>query len=964
MLVMQSLLSSLNKEFSLKDNMAEIHYTNAMQPAENVLAASMMSQTLSCCAERKYLDSISTEDSLVEIVGSDVSRNLFKHISWLKITQVGKPINDTVSSCFGYIQKILLSCALPDTQLTFLVVSDGKTNEIYLGLRNDGSDNKSMVAPVTALNNFAKVCWPGLKFEQFNEENDSLQRHFNTTYNSVQAITGIPTLADKGQALGTVEHLIGGLRGQKYAYLVTATPTSNDRLDLLLNQCREMGGQIESVKSINISQSVQEGSSLAHTEGHSKFESWSHSEGVSHKDHKKGLGAAMLGAGVYMAAGLFFPPAMAILPGLQNALGGALASNNPLATFLGLSGISGMNVLSGFVPQKTTTDAHTHGVSEQISDTTTYSKSMTEGLSKTLVNKHAEAAAQKLNAYAKRFELAKATGAWNVKCLLFTEFSNPSSSLQLKSILSGEESTLEPIRIHDVSSIVEHKGTTKSPQLLVKFKDNPTNGFVGPLFHHPFGDDFSQLQTLLTTRELSALVNFPLHSVPGISVVDSAPEFSLTPQDIPDCIKTMEVGYMLYGGSRSEIPVKLPLDTLSRHALVCGVNGSGKTNTVLSVLDGFMKANRPFFVIEPAKTEYVDWAIEYNKTIKDPKKKIKIFIPGCERYAKGGITPDKLQLNPFEVINLPNSEMRVLSHIDRLKATFASAFPMQDILPVIMEHLLYKLYTDMHQMLDKEDVANYMKKGFPTLTTINAQFIGSLMSDIGYAKENTQNISAALRTRFQSLKYGWKNELLNNEKLGGKTWNDDKKAWENSEMTWEELFGSPIIVNLSYAGDDQDRSFIMSLLLQFLYEYRIAESETGKVDFNSNKCRHLVVVEEAHRVMANCLNPELPQYKSGQMFSNFLSEVRAYGQGMMVVDQVPTRLIEDAIKNTNVKIIHKLVASDDSQRIAECIGLTPEQQKVIAKLSIGQAVLAGFNSANVGSSDSSDIYLAQINKMK
>lgn len=107
MLVMQSLLFSLNKELSLKDNMAEIHYTNAMQPAENVLAASMMSQTLSCCAERKYLDSISTEDSLVEIVGSDVSRNLFKHISWLKITQVGKPINDTVSSCFGYIQKIL-----------------------------------------------------------------------------------------------------------------------------------------------------------------------------------------------------------------------------------------------------------------------------------------------------------------------------------------------------------------------------------------------------------------------------------------------------------------------------------------------------------------------------------------------------------------------------------------------------------------------------------------------------------------------------------------------------------------------------------------------------------------------------------------------------------------------------------------------------------------------------------------
>ena len=428
--------------------------------------------------------------------------------------------------------------------------------------------------------------------------------------------------------------------------------------------------------------------------------------------------------------------------------------------------------------------------------------------------------------------------------------------------------------------------------------------------------------------------------------------------------ETIPFGKMLFGGSQTSMNVKLPINLLSRHALVCGVNGSGKTNTVLSVLDGFMKTDRPFFVIEPAKTEYVDWAIEYNKTINDPKKRIKIFIPGCERYSKGGIMPDKLQLNPFEVINLPNSEMRVISHIDRLKATFASAFPMQDILPVIMEHLLYKLYTDRHQMLDTGDKATYMKKGFPTLETVNAPFITDLMDDIGYAKENTQNISAALRTRFNSLKYGWKNELLNNTKLSGKTWNEDSKEWENSELTWEELFGSPVVVNLSYAGDDQDRAFIMSLLLQFLYEYRIAESETGKVDFNSNKCRHLVVVEEAHRVMANCLNPELPQYKSGQMFSNFLSEVRAYGQGMMVVDQVPTRLIEDAIKNTNVKIIHKLVASDDSQRIAECIGLTPEQQKVIAKLSIGQAVLAGFNSANVGSSDSSDIYLAQINKMK
>lgn len=113
------------------------------QYAENVLAASMMAQTLNCCVERKYLDSIKRENALIEIVGSQDSKDLFKPISWLKITQVGKPINNTVSSCFGYIQKILLSCALPETQLTFLLIGDGKTNEIYLGLRDDSGKKKT-----------------------------------------------------------------------------------------------------------------------------------------------------------------------------------------------------------------------------------------------------------------------------------------------------------------------------------------------------------------------------------------------------------------------------------------------------------------------------------------------------------------------------------------------------------------------------------------------------------------------------------------------------------------------------------------------------------------------------------------------------------------------------------------------------------------------------------------------------
>ena len=173
---------------------------------------------------------------------------------------------------------------------------------------------------------------------------------------------------------------------------------------------------------------------------------------------------------------------------------------------------------------------------------------------------------------------------------------------------------------------------------------------------------------------------------------------------------------------------------------------------------------------------------------------------------------------------------------------------------------------------------------------------------------------------------------------------------------WEEVFGKPCVINLSYVGDDVDKSFFMALILQFLYEYRTAQAETGQIDFNSNGCRHLTIIEEAHRVMMRCDNPEMPQYKSAMMFSNMLSEIRAYGEGLLLVDQVPTRLIPDAIKNTNTKITHRLVAEDDVKAIAESMGISPEQRLLIPKLGVGQCI--------VSTSLSPDKHWVKVNKVK
>jgi DNA helicase HerA-like ATPase len=218
--------------------------------------------------------------------------------------------------------------------------------------------------------------------------------------------------------------------------------------------------------------------------------------------------------------------------------------------------------------------------------------------------------------------------------------------------------------------------------------------------------------------------------------------------------------------------------------------------------------------------------------------------------------------------------------------------------------------------------------------------VDKVIQNRGYEERIERNMKACFNTRIDSLKRGWKGEMLNT----------------THSTPWDELFEKPCVINLSYVGDDVDKGFFMSVILQFLYEYRIAQAETREIDLNDNGCRHLTIIEEAHRVMMKCEQPDMPQYKTAMMFSNMLSEIRAYGEGLLLVDQVPTRLIPDAIKNTNLKITHRLVAEDDCKAISESMGLNDEERKVIQKLLTGQCI--------VSNSLSTDTYWLKANKAK
>ena len=103
----------------------------------------------------------------------------------------------------------------------------------------------------------------------------------------------------------------------------------------------------------------------------------------------------------------------------------------------------------------------------------------------------------------------------------------------------------------------------------------------------------------------------------------------------------------------------------------------------------------------------------------------------------------------------------------------------------------------------------------PTLNSMSVS-VDKVISNRQYEERIERNMKACLNTRIDSLKRGWKGEMLNTIK----------------STPWKDLFAKPCVINLSYVGDDVDKSFFMALILQFLYEYQQACAEIGDVDFN------------------------------------------------------------------------------------------------------------------------------------
>jgi hypothetical protein len=887
-----------------------------------MVAGDALSKSTLFALRRDYLNARVFETDTFRLL--DVSPTQSTDLAFFEVEQVGKSVTESTAEYFSAIQTTLAACHDSRYALIFIISSDGIRNRIYVGVTARAAGTQPQLF-AEQLGEFLCSNWPGTRVSQVTDYKEIADRvHVPlSTYRYARAFTGIPSPKSEkatGEYPQSLDRFMRGMRGKPYVYMVIAEPMSEQDVGEIISACHTLSGQIHAFTKTTIQMGTSTGISETTSRTESESTSTSTSRGVTESEtDSKSKG--VLGTVLDKSEG----PAKEVKRlGIAGLAGLLVAAGGP---FL-LSGMLGM--LGQLLPSssgststsESTTEGETFGRTFGLStaEGKTSGESMTFG--REYMNRHAEECTSLLEQTVNRFEVARAQGCWNVGVYLIGDQAEAASQAQaqLKALVSGEKSSFEPVRVHDLDPVWDGQVQVA----LDSFQQPPLRLFApegGDQIRHPIGPAFESLSTPMNTNELSHFINLPVREMPGMSVQTTA-SFSLNPPPVENLDAAMNLGSVLEGGQEvGTLAYNVDLDSLTRHIFITGITGSGKSNTCRRFLEEMMVRGMNFMVIEPAKDEYVQLALAYNASGKF-EQKIAVYAPGRDTW--GGMELDQLQLNPFDIVRLPGALTQVMPHLDRLKSIFNASFPMYEILPVILEEALVDLY-DSQGWLEDELPPDGV--GCPMLSNLHNRISG-LVRAKGYEERITNNITAALKTRISSLMRGWKGRLFDHP----------------FSTPWANLFDRPVVINLGQMGDDADKCFTMALLLNFLYEYRQAQHEIAGSP-ESSGLNHLAIFEEAHRILraaASGLRDASPQAKMGEMFADILAEIRAYGQGLAIIDQVPSKLVPDALKNTNLKVVHRLVSADDRDAMASALALTDEQAQVIARLKVGQAIVSGI----------------------
>lgn len=563
-----------------------------------------------------------------------------------------------------------------------------------------------------------------------------------------------------------------------------------------------------------------------------------------------------------------------------------------------------------------TSTSHTKQNGKSYSQSHSITEGKNKGKSTTFSFEHSRKSIQDWMSYAdefllKRLDYGQGKGLFMTNISLFADNELVLQKLEntATALFSGEEGNKTPLTAKKVQNEVylTNVRNLQIPQVYFNEKFSEKEVAVRTVLSQyvatKSGENVSRgyWGTWMSVNELGIIAGLPRKEVVGLSLNEEV-DFGLNYDNTNVAAENrLDLGKLVQSGNTNKnVPVYIDKDVLNKHVFVCGVTGSGKTTTCMTLL---RQSRMPFLVIESAKTEY--------RILTNTDPSVLVFTLGSEDAP--------FRLNPLEFF--PSET--ISSHVDMLKASIEAAFDMEAAIPQIIESALYKCYEEKGWDIITGKNSKYEDPfadgvySFPILSEL-IKCTEEVVKNQGFGERLEDEYIGSIKARLQGLVVGAKGIMLNTPR----------------SVDFRKLIDKKVVLELENIKSGIEKSLVMGFVLANL-------NEAIKSRFDEDKqFKHITLIEEAHRLLSRYVPGDSPCKKNGvETFADMLAEVRKYGECLIIADQIPSKMAPDVLKNTNTKIVHKIFAQDDKEAIGNTLSLTDEQKSYLSNLPTGRAVV-------------------------